>query len=449
MVFQLRDYQLETAGFLAKRGRALNADEMGLGKTVSTLEAVRLTDPRNVLILAPNAAMGVWEEHVRSHLNRDVTVYSGSRARRDSQLLRSPSNGSVVIAPYSLAAEVVSARKEWPLIIADEAHVYRNRQTQIFKTMCRFRSEMMFPATGSPVLRDTKDIWAQLHLLKPNRFSSYWKFVRDWYNTYDDGFGHMIVANKPFDAEGFRQMMRELVIRHTKVGVASELPEKIRRRIPVEMTEAQASFYNDLANNMLAEYGDRIVVTPTALAKITRLRQCLVTPALVGGPNSSAAMDVLQESLTNEFDVERPCLVFCPFTEAMPYLEEVAKKAGADYVGIVRGGMSWEAVQKVVRDFQAHGSPRKVLLASLLAATSWTATTAHSVYFIGFDWTPAVNWQAEDRAHRIGQTGTVEVSYIVNIGTVEEHIIDILTQKKSWEEVGWDASGMLKPRRAV
>lgn len=423
----LRDYQRQEVDFMVQRGRCINGSEMGTGKTVTTLFAARERFPgADVLVLAPKNALGVWQRHIGAILGEPATMYTGSVEQRAPIPLHK--NGWIV-APYSMMEELIWRRHEWPLIVADEAHCLRNRTTEtLYKTFRQFQYDGLFALTGSPIVNNVDDVWTLLNLIDDKTFSSYWKFIDKYFYKFKGEWGEYLIgqARNPIV---LRDLIHHYMVRHTKAAVVTELPDKIRQAIPVEMTAVQLDAYDQLAEEMLVEWPNgKILLVPNAVAKVTRLRQILVTPALVGGPHSSGAFDLLEDALANEFDAGRACVVFTPFAEALPLLEKLTDKLKARS-GIIRGGMSARALDRTVYDFEAYESKKKTLLCSTRMSTSWTATSASSCFFLGQDFAPMYNHQAEDRLHRLGQRDVVHANYFVHYGTIEEHVLEILDGK--------------------
>jgi SNF2 family DNA or RNA helicase len=427
--------------FLVRRGRALLGSEPGTGKTWTSLVAARWRVPAgDLLILCPKVAVGVWEEHVRAVLGETATLYAGPPRRRRALAL---AGAGCVVAPYSLALEIATRRPTWPLVICDEAHWLRNRQARtLYQAVRRLRSRDLFLLTGTPVVNRGDDVWALLNLLDPERFPSYWRFVLQHFAVARMPWGAVTVG-APRAPAALRALLEEYMIRHTRAMVLRDLGPLVRQRLPVALTPYQARVYRQLAEEMLAEVGEgAFVLTPTRVAQLVRLRQVLVTPALIGGEHSSGGFALLADALANEFQQGRACIVFTPFVRALPYVQALAQRLGAAS-WVVHGGQSAVQLAAAVRAFEAAPGPRKVLGCSIRSSASWTAVSAQTAFFLGYDWVPAVNWQAEGRLHRHGQTGAVLAAYLVHRGTIDEHVLRVLQRKTSWEQL------LLRPRALV
>jgi SNF2 family DNA or RNA helicase len=237
-------------------------------------------------------------------------------------------------------------------------------------------------------------------------------------------------------------MTRKLKKDHLK-----ELPDKIRSKRPVTQTPYQRKLYDQMADEMLADIKDGVVVlAPNSIAQMTRLRQIAITPSLVGGNSDSGMMTAVLEELESEFLAGNHVVIFTPFNQVMPALEEVGRKAGATQILYVKGGMSANALAKAQNDFQNVPSKHKLLIAQVTMGQSWEATEAATAFFVGYAYEPPTNWQAEDRLHRFGQTKSVNIKYFVGENTIDEHILDILDRKTTWAAMVLDPQKLVHPK---
>lgn len=435
---ELREYQKEGIAFLARYRRAILADEQGVGKTVQALMAARQLHAERILVVAPKSASGVWVMEAEKWLGEVATPYQGS-TRNYADLDSAP----IVVTNYVLFKEVMARKPKWNVIIFDEAHKLRNRKRPtLFQTALKAYSPNLFFLTGTPIFTSAGDLWPPLHLINPAQFRSYWKFVKEWTHINYNGYGYQILGTK--HPERLQKILygEGLMLRRLKKDVMPELPPKTRMSIPIEMHPKQRQAYETMVNDLMIELseGDKVLTIPSKLALFTRLRQLLVSPKLIGLDTPSAAINALKEDLEGSNDA---MLVFTPFAEALPILADELKFR---QTFIVRGGMTSEAIAGAVKGFQLFDGP-KVLLASLLMGTSWAATEATQVRFLGYDWSPANNFQAEDRPHRHGQLNAVTVGYYVHEGTIDEHIMDILDEKTTVAKLILDTHNFLLPRK--
>lgn len=424
----LRNYQAEGIEFLVRRGRAILADEQGVGKTVQALVAARRLVPSGrVLIVAPKSAAGVWIIEANKWIDEEVRSYQGT-SRAYDVIDKWP----MVVTNYSLLKEVFKRKPHWDLIIFDEAHKLRNwrplSKKSTYKGLNSGSAMYKFFLTGTPIFSNAGDLWPLLNQIRPELFTSYWKFVGEWCVLDHNGYGVVILGTKNAKILNASLKKHGFMIRRLKKDVMPELPPKTRMEWPLDMTPKQASDYNKLAKELMLELEDRTLAVPNKIALVMRLRQLLVSPRLLGLDYDGAAVEALREELSESNNAS---VLFTPFAQALPILQSALEKTGRP-TRIVRGGVTPEALAGFIKWFQDVRSEREpVLLCSLLMGTSWTATRATQAYFLGYDWSPSNNFQAEDRLHRHGQKYATTIKYAMHHGTIDEHVMDILNNKVS------------------
>jgi SNF2 family DNA or RNA helicase len=438
----LREYQTAGKDFLLGDRRILG-DDPGLGKTPPAILAAReLVPDRDILVIAPKVAHGVWRREVRKWVGEDVMLYTGQPGVRAAIDLGY--GKAWYVCNYQMAAEVFKRRRWWPLIILDESHHVRNRNASLYKNAKLGQCDHMFELTGSPLVNGLWDLWAQLNVMHPKTFTSYWRYVYEHCMVERGKFGMEIGG--PKNPSHTKVVLEPYLLRRTKKSSGLNLPPKQRGVIEVEHTPQQRKLYTALCKDMVASLGDgSVIMTPSRMALVTRLRQTNITPALYGGPHSSGAFDAMGAKLEELFDAQENVIVFTPFTEAIPYLIETGKKH-TDNMAVIQGGMSGGQIDEVVEWFQDSGKPRRLLFASIRMGTSWTATAASNCIFMGYDWTPMYNGQCEDRLHRFGQTSMVNAWYMIARGTVDENVLDVLDKKTSWNNLILNPAQLLRPK---
>ncbi len=447
---ELRPYQIEGVKFLVNRRRAILGDVPGAGKTVQAILAAKTLGVVKILIVCPKIAFGVWENEVKKWLGTDgeTFAYSGPPTKRASSIIKFKASAAqlrFLISNYSLVKELVSSTL-WDLVILDEPHrVMRRRTTQAFAAARGLRSRYFFILDGTLVRKGPQDLWTFLNLVDPVNFNSYWRWVNTHCHVIKTPFGVSIEG--PRNPAATQVVLRPYILRRTKEQVLPELPPKQRAIIPIEMGAEQRALYDGLADQMMSELSDgKILLTPNVVSQITRLRQILVTPALVGSSAPSAALEALTEQVADEQESgNEAVVVFTPFAEAIPYIAESLSFITPS-IGWVRGGLKHEELSNVVEWFRTAKGPR-VLICSILSSTSFNASVASVAYFVGFDWDVDNNEQAEDRLHRFGQRNFVRINYLTHKGTVEDHISDLLDRKLTWTELTLNPNKLLRGMR--
>ena len=163
-----------------------------------------------------------------------------------------------------------------------------------------------------------------LHLLDPRKFPAYWPFVNRYCHVIKTPFGKEIL-NRPKNPTEFNKMLKHYMIRHKKSEVLKDLPDKVRRVLPIDMNRKQARMYNELFEDMMTEVGDDILMVPSVLTKNLRLRQLLVCPRILGVDDDGAALTALVKDLIpQEFDDGRAVVVGTPFRTAIPFIRDIS-----------------------------------------------------------------------------------------------------------------------------
>src|SRR6266542_521863 len=272
-------------------------DEMGIGKSAQALELVK---SYSVLVVCPKNAVGVWEAefrkwkgatHVHKFLGSPGVRYQGWVAYRDC-----PEVFKALITTYSLLGKLLDEARSpiFGTVIFDEIHHIRNRKTRSYDSAKHLRAGRKIGLSGSPIVNRPDDVWAPLSVLFPNEYRSYWNWVGEHLVNLQGDFGVEVGGMKA--PEAFRESISAHFLRRTKTQVEIDLPPKQRVEIPLELEGAQLKLYRDMANRMVAELpSGELLTTPSHLGKITRLRQILVSPALVGSDAPSALLEALGE----------------------------------------------------------------------------------------------------------------------------------------------------------
>jgi len=445
MMDPLKPYQEEGTRFLVERQKAILADEPGLGKTRTALEAVKTLTlgslGRDVLVVAPRMATGVWKREIQKWFGYDVIVYTGltpphKRKQLWAEFAERPSGlRPVLIINYNMVLEIAQRQTAWQAIICDEIHIggLLNRKSKTYSNFRRLQSRFLFLLTGTPVRRDPSDLYAPLALLNPYQFNSYWTFVKHYCIVLDTHFGYEI-APRPKDVSAYKKMLDKYLIRHTKKQVLKELPPKTRTAVPLDMTKEQAKLYRRMAKELIMELeSGEYVLAANTITKITRLRQLLVSPQLLGSKERGAALEALIELVIDEYYSERAVVVCTPYRNATTLIAEELTALGAS-VFVIHGKIE-QAAADIAEQFQACQSKRKALVYTVKSGASFTAHAASTAFFVGYEWSAIDNLQAEDRIHRIGQTDPVNIYYFLHSGTIDEAIMERLDEKtmaKNW-----------------
>jgi len=433
----IRDYQIKGRDFiLSNYSRCILGDEAGLGKTLTALLVVKELKEYPVLCISTKPGLYVWKNEIKKWLNEESYVYSGPLNKRKKAFTQFLSNPKFLITNYAFVKELYKliGNTYFKVVIPDEFHLpgILNHKTNIyrdFKLLTHWTSNLIMP-TGTPMRSTPADLYAPLSLIDPKMFTSYWSFVRQYCITIKTEYGYTI---EPFpkDIKAFREMLHsKYLIRRLKDQVLKELPEKTRQAITVEMEPEQEKVYNQLVEDMYFDYGNKFLATPNALSLRTRIRQLLITPQILGLPIIGGGLKMLHEIAQEEISLGRPIAVFTPFAKAIKYIKEILIGLYKNNIYIIQGGMPAQKIEDTVRAFQENESNKKAVIATIKSGISQTITDAKTAIFLGYEWGPHDNEQAEDRLHRIGQHDNVRCLYLLHKGTPEEDMINRLNSKK-------------------
>ena len=439
----LRDYQRAGLGwlhFLRRFGLGgCLADDMGLGKTVQVLallESRRAERAGTSLVVVPRSLVFNWREEA-AHFTPKLRVldHTGAQRTRDGIDL---SHVDVVLTTYgTLRSDAATFTDvEFDYAILDEAQAIKNASTASAKAARLLRARHRLALTGTPIENRLEELWSLFEFLNPGMLGASTTFkalVRRGANgrapTRDDGAD--VTAR-----EILSRALRPVILRRTKSQVARELPERVEQTLAVELEGAQRRGYDEL----LAHYRKTLLpqVEKAGIGKsrmrileaLLRLRQAALHPGLIDrsrheGP--SAKLDALVPMLVEAVEEEHKSIVFSQFTSFLALLRERldAEKITYEYLdGATRDR------QAVVTRFQSDESCRVFLISLRAGGHGLNLTAADYVFLLDPWWNPAVEAQAIDRAHRIGQTRRVVATRLVAHDTIEDKIIELQQSKR-------------------
>ncbi len=427
---KLRDYQV--TGFLWMKMLShygfggILADDMGLGKTLQSItyllsekESETWKDP--ALIVAPASLIYNWRyEFEKFAPTLKVEVIVGDPKERQQQIKEAKDKEiDVLITSYPLLRrDLASYRKHtFHAVIFDEAQTIKNSGTQAAQAAYQIQSAHRFALTGTPVENRLSDLWSIFRAIFPELVGNHKKFSQQ---TIDQ----------------VRKQVRPFILRRLKQDVLKDLPEKIESVETTELTREQKSIYLAYlekvqadTKNALAEEGfqkSRIRI----LAALTRLRQICCHPSLFvdNYQGTSAKMDLLLELVEEALGSSHRLLIFSQFTSMLKLIAQSFETKSWPYFYLDGETPVKERLELVSRFNQGE---RSAFLISLKAGgTGLNLTGADTVILYDLWWNPAVESQAADRAHRIGQKKVVQVMRLITQGTIEEKIYGLQRKKQ-------------------
>ena len=434
---QLRPYQLEGYQWMQQMlelgaGVCL-ADDMGLGKTVQSLALLCARAHQGpALVIAPTSVCGVWRsEAARFAPFLRVIHYAGSG--RDA-LLQDLKAWDVVVASYGVLQRDGDALTvpEWATAILDEAHAIKNSQTIRAKTVRKIKAQGRLALTGTPVENRLQDLHSLFAFLQPQLLGSAKHFQKQFADPIEMG-------QDKVTRDRLHRLLRPFLLRRDKSSVLQELPARTELTYEVQMNDDERAFYETLrreaAESISAEQeekGSDGVNRIGMLAHLTRLRRACCHPALVkkGWSDELAAK---QRAFFELFEELRAgghrVLVFSQFVDHLALVENELKQRGITYQYLDGSTPAKERTRRVAAFQRGEGD---CFLISLKAGgTGLTLTAADFVIHLDPWWNPAVEDQASDRAHRIGQQRPVTIYRLVVPDSVEEGILALHERKRN------------------
>lgn len=435
---ELRDYQQQGLNWLqclrTHSWSGVLADDMGLGKTIQTLAHLQYEKEQGrllkaSLIVAPTSLVGNWyEEALRFTPELKVLVFHGLDRHQDDF-----DGFDVVVSTYGLIHRDKARFLKYPFyyVILDEAQFIKNARAKTTQVIRMLQGQHRLCLTGTPLENHLGELWSLFHFLMPGLLGDAKPFRRLFRIPIEK---HGDMERREFLARRVQPFM----LRRTKNQVARELPPKTEMTHSIELTGAQRDLYEAIRMSMekkvreaIAQqgFGKSYIVFLDALLK---LRQVCCDPRLLTIPEasmahaSSAKLDALMNLLDNLMEEGRRVLVFSQFTSMLALIEKELIERKFSYLKLTG---KTQNRQSVVRDFQEGKAP--LFLISLKAGgTGLNLTRADTVIHYDPWWNPAVEDQATDRSHRMGQENPVFVYKLICAGSVEEAILDMQTKKR-------------------
>lgn len=421
--FDIRPFQTQTKDMLLNERRIMIGHKMGLGKTCCALialeEIVELNPDAKILVSCSKNAMHTWErESPRVDLQgRLPTIIEGDAFDRGQ--LWGEAKGFAVCTHAALKNDHRHINSYWDIIINDEAHRNcRNRKVQSFKTFKGLESEYLALMSGTLFRKGVEDTWAYLNIIDRKKFTSYWQFLAYYTYLETNEWGAKEVLGMKRSPE-LKELMKRYYIGFTKKQVASELPDKIRQVVPVKMDSIQRKAYDQFEKHMLMQLDDgKWLTTSGVLGKIVRLRMMNVTPKLIDPTlPQGIVFDTWEESL----EANPHCMVFTPFKRAFPFIKEVADRNKIP-IRFLSGGASSKEIRETL---EAVDRERGILCSTIQFAESWELLTTDICHFLGWEYNPDSNEQAEDRLHRLITTMNINYYYYLVMNSVDDRTKEI------------------------
>ena len=449
----LFSHQIEGIAFLLGRRRALLADDMGLGKTrQSVLAMVEAEDEGPYLVICPASIKRNWAREIEIVLPNATPVIVGPKP------LPPPEFQDWVIINYEILGKNLDLllQFDWKGVVFDEAHYLKNYQSQRSRNGAKLvesieNDPVVHALTGTPMTNRPRDLFPLLQILKHPLGKSFLSFAKRYCEAYQGDFG--LVADGASNLEELTVQLHGVMLRRTKDEVL-DLPPKVRTWMDVEMHPYAIQHYNRLVQEFLSKFDspeaiaglsesislsseeqeelDESIDTTdlgTRLGRITQVRRAI---AFV---KCKHTIKFVENALAQGEKV----IIFTSFLNTMQRFRQHFK----DRAVYVSGAVPANKRQDRVDQFQNDDDIRIFVANMHIAGVGINLTAARQVVFNDLDWVPANHWQAEDRAYRIGQTGTVNVTYMIATGTIDSFVKTVLETKAALLEAIVEGSIMI------
>ncbi len=437
---ELRRYQkhgYDWLAFLEKYGlNGILADEMGLGKTVQALakllDAHADGEPGTSLVVCPPSVLTSWQDELKkftSPVEFRTAFYIGSNRQRILKELR---HYDAILTTYNIVTRDIEilSKVTWEYVVLDEAQKIKNLETATAKACKRLIGKHKLALTGTPIENRLSELWSIYDFLMPSYLGTQ-TYFRDQFEIPIMKRGDRRAQDK------LRRRVSPFKLRREKTLVASELPPKIPMDRHCELTPEQAQLYKRFA---MAERerisklpGDKVRIDTSILTAILRLKQICCHPGLVTGDSSeiynrSGKLEAFIEVLDEIVENEEKALIFSQFTQMLSILRRVLDDKKLSYFYL--DGATPVKERGRLKDAFQRGEVPFFLISLQAGGLGMTLTEANCVVHYDRWWNPAVEDQATDRTHRIGQDKPVKVFRIHTLGTIDERIDELQSKKK-------------------
>ena len=418
-------------------------NEAGLGtNTVEATARQHEKKQRNALIVAPASLVYNWSNEIQRFAPKLMTrMVTGTAAER-KKILAEAGNEDVLLTSYDLLKRDISEYEEYKFRceIIDEAQYIKNANTQAAKAVKKVQADFRLALTGTPVENRLSELWSIFDYLMPGFLYSYKKFREE--------VEVPVVQNSDEDAmKRLQKMIRPFVLRRLKKEVLTDLPDKLEENMFVQLTGEQQKLYDAHVKRMmlmLDKQSEEEFKTSkiTILAELTKLRQICCDPSLVfvDYKADSAKVDMCLNMIRNAVESGHKILLFSQFTTMLDHLAKRLEEEKISYY-MLTGSTSKEKRAQMVENFNKDET--KVFCISLKAGGTGLNLTAADIV-IHFDpwWNLAVQNQATDRAHRIGQKNVVNVYKLIVKDTIEENILKLQEKKRELADQILEGEGL-------
>lgn len=412
------------------------ADDMGLGKTIQALSFLHhLKEEKGslkALVVCPTTLMFNWQNEIRKFTpSLTFSIHHGGSRSRESL---ADAEIDVIITTYGTLRSDIKQFVEvtFDYVVLDESQAIKNPGSKVTKAAGLLKASNRLCLSGTPLQNNTFDIFAQMNFLNPGMLGSV-EFFKQEFSIPIDKFG------EKEQKDHLRKLLYPFILRRTKEQVAKDLPEKQEMVLFCEMGDEQRKIYDAYRN----DYRDKIMGVVenqgiqksqlTILQGLMKLRQICDSPAIVKEeerfPNVSVKLEEIGREITENISNHK-ALVFSQFLGMLSLIKDKMKELGVDYE-YFDGSSTVAEREKAIHRFQNDENCRVFLISLKAGGVGLNLTAADYVYIVDPWWNPAVEQQAIDRTHRIGQTKNIFAYRMICTDTVEDKILKLQERKRN------------------
>ena len=421
----LRNYQVTGLNYLLSLSEmnfgGILADEMGLGKTIQVIAFLLYKKNNMSLIVTPTSLIYNWKEEFEKFApTLKVGVIHGSKSARN-KILDNKEEYDILLTTYGTIKNDIEFYKNeiFDYCIIDEAQNIKNPKAQNTKIIKEINAKVKFALTGTPIENSLIELWSIFDFIMPGYLFDEKKFKKKFVNRSEK------------EIEELKSLIKPFILRRLKKDVITELPEKIEKKYYVPMNNEQKLAYKNYMKEVKLKLKTGENDNITIFSYLTRLRQICQDPILVNKDytGDSGKLNVALEIIEEVIEDNNKMLVFSQFTSVLKKIEDELniREIKNKYLD---GSTSAKERIKLVSEFNESKEPEIFLISLKAGGTGLNLTSAKFVMHMDPWWNPAIEDQATDRAHRIGQKNIVEVIKLVAKDTIEEKIIQLQEDKR-------------------
>ena len=442
---KLRDYQkagYDWLNFLRDYGfNGILADDMGLGKTLQTLsllqrikEKERTKEP--FLVIVPTSLVFNWRNEIKKFTPSLSTYihYGSTRNKTKKNFLSIMNEKDIILTTYGILRNdlVLFTLEEFEYIVLDEAHMIKNPQSINARTVSALRGKNKLAISGTPIQNNLMELWSIFNFLSPGYLGSYGSFKESFMIPIE-------VEKDKRAASNLTKLINPFLLRRNKSIIAKELPSKTEVVLKSDFLAEEEEIYNTWKDYYSSEITKSIKSKGLnksrmkILQGIIKLRQLSLHPKMVDPKytGSSGKFDLLMMKVEEIISEGHKVLIFSSFVKMLDIIKEHLEKKGIKYSYLYGKSRNRE---QIVKEFQECEGARPFLISIKAGGLGINLTSADYVFIVDPWWNPAVEMQAMDRAHRIGQKKPVFVYKMIAKGSIEEKILDLQKSKKKLVE---------------